>query len=97
MRNDIVGWLLALGVGGILVEIIRSFFQRKNLHADYADVIAKSAMMLLEPLEKRIKELEAELVKVKREAERWKAEAQAERIVFHQKRTYDPEAWEDDR
>jgi septal ring factor EnvC (AmiA/AmiB activator) len=70
----IIDWLLALSIGGVLVEIARSFIQRKKMNADYADVIAGSAIRLLEPLEKRIAELEQELRATKRELVETKSE-----------------------
>ena len=56
-----VQWLLAVGVGGLLVELIRGLFQRKKMGADYADVISNSAVRLLKPLEERIAELEQQV------------------------------------
>jgi hypothetical protein len=53
--------LLSGGVGAIVVEGIRAITQRKKMGADYAETISKSAVSLLDPLEKRIKELEYEL------------------------------------
>lgn len=58
--DGILDILLALGAGGIIVEGVRSVVQRKKLGADYADVIASSAIKLLEPLEEKVKELEAQ-------------------------------------
>lgn len=70
----IIDWLLALSIGGVLVEIARSLVQRKKMRADYADVIAGSAIRLLEPLEKRIEELEQELRETKQELVETKSE-----------------------
>lgn len=54
---------IALGLGGVIVELVRSFFQRRNMGANYAEVISRSAVGLLAPLEKRTEELEAKLGK----------------------------------
>lgn len=64
--RDVTEVLLAAGVGGIFVEAIRAFRQRKKMGAEYADVIASSAIKLLQPLEARIKSLEDELVSTKK-------------------------------
>lgn len=47
-----------LGVGGLIVELIRGFFHRRKMGADYAEVISRSAVGLLGPLEKRVHDLE---------------------------------------
>ena len=65
--DRIVEFLVALGVGGIFVEAIRSFAQRRKMGADYADVVVKTALGLIEPLEHRIDELEHELEATKTE------------------------------
>lgn len=62
----VIDWLLALSIGGILVELLRAVIHRKKMNADYADVIAASAIRLLGPLEERIKSLETELRNTKR-------------------------------
>lgn len=91
MSTDrVIEWLIALGAGAVLLEIVRSLFLRKKMGADYADVISAAAVRLLAPLEMRIEELQGELDRVKRdlvdamqEAERWKEEAQSTRRAFH--------------
>jgi hypothetical protein len=90
MDSDrIIELLIALGLGGVAVEVVRSFFLKKKMGADYADVISASAVRLLVPLENRIHELEREVVSYRNklgeaveEAERWKREAQAERMKW---------------
>lgn len=91
--DQVVEWALLLGAGGLMLEAFRSFRDRRNRKADYSEVIARSAMVLLEPLESRIRELESEVVEVKKELRKareetafWKAEAQAERRRFHKER-----------
>lgn len=54
---------IALGLGGVIVEAVRSFFQRRNMGANYAEVISRSAVGLLAPLESRVEDLEAKLGK----------------------------------
>lgn len=59
--GDVVQLLAMAGVGGVSVEVVRSVMQRRKMGADYADVIARSATSLLEPLAKRVGELEMAL------------------------------------
>lgn len=54
-------WAVALGLGGLVAEALRSFVQRRKMGADYADVIAGTAVKLLEPLNKQIQELQGKL------------------------------------
>lgn len=65
MAVDLTQVLTAAGVGAVVVEAIRSVFQRKKMRADEASVISSAAVSLLQPLEKRIHELEDELDKTK--------------------------------
>lgn len=65
--SQILQLLTALGVGAVLVEIVRSFFQRKNMGADYASVISSSAVSLLAPLNQQIEELRTEVNAAKNE------------------------------
>jgi predicted nucleic acid-binding Zn-ribbon protein len=64
----VLSLLTALGLGAVLVEIVRSFFQRKNMGADYASVISSSAVSLLEPLNKQIADLKKEVEEAKTQA-----------------------------
>lgn len=57
----ILNWVVALGLGAVLVETVRAIVNRRKLGADYADVISKAAVGLLEPLQERIKELEEQV------------------------------------
>lgn len=77
--REITEILLAAGVGGIIVEAIRGLRQRKKMGADYADVIASSAIKLLEPLEERVQEMRTELDKTKLELKDAKRELTAAR------------------
>lgn len=65
--SDVFQAMVALGVGGLLGDIVRSFFQRKKVGADYADVISASAVRLIEPLEHQIDDLEEALGKCRTE------------------------------
>ena len=58
-------WAVALGLGGLVAEALRSFVQRRKMGADYADVIAGTAVKLLEPLNKQIAALQEELAATK--------------------------------
>lgn len=58
---DIIGFLVAAGLGAILLEIVRSFLQRRQMGADAAKVITEAATTLLIPLQARIVELETKL------------------------------------
>lgn len=75
--DSIAGLLLAAGIGGIIVEVIRTLRQRKKMGAEYADVIASSAIKLLEPLEHRIEDLEEDLKEEQRVSKETKAELKA--------------------
>lgn len=57
----ILNWVVALGVGALLVEAFRAIVNRRKLGADYADVISKTAVSLLDPLKERIQELEGQV------------------------------------
>lgn len=52
---------VALGFGGVIMEVIRSYLQRRKMGADYAEVISRSAVGLLAPLEERVHDLERQL------------------------------------
>jgi molecular chaperone GrpE (heat shock protein) len=85
--------LLAGGLGGLVIEAFRAVVQRKKMGADYAEVISQSAINLLNPLERRIKELESELAATQQEladcraeSEQWREEAMREREKFHKAR-----------
>lgn len=68
----ILQWAIALGIGGIAAEIVRSLFQRKNMAPDAAKTITEAATSLLAPLREELaaeraehsRELKAERIKV---------------------------------
>jgi uncharacterized protein HemX len=67
--NDInvVEWVIALGVGAIVAELIRSTFQRRKMGADAAKVITEAATTLLGPLQQRVKDLEGIIEETRKE------------------------------
>lgn len=70
--TEILQWAIALGLGAILAEIVRSFLQRKKMGADAAKTITEAATSLLGPLREELAaeraehslELKAERIKV---------------------------------
>lgn len=56
--TEVIQWVVALGVGAVIAEIVRSGFQRKKMGADAAKTITDATTLLLGPLHDRIKELE---------------------------------------
>lgn len=54
--------LVALVGGGFLGSLVQGIWQRRKLGADYADVIARSATGLLQPLARRVDELQEQLI-----------------------------------
>ncbi len=56
-----VAVLVALASGGFLGSIVQGIWQRKKLGADYAEVVARSATSLLQPLATRVEQLQEEL------------------------------------
>jgi hypothetical protein len=58
--NQVVQLLLALGVGGLLVEAVRALVQRRKMNADVADRLTNTALVLLAPLERRVHAADAE-------------------------------------
>lgn len=61
LADQLVTVLVAMLSGGFLAALVQGAFQRKKLGAEYADVIARSATGLLQPLHERIQELEVEV------------------------------------
>lgn len=60
-------WVVALGVGAVVAEVVRSMLQRRKMGADAAKVITDAATVLLGPLHDRIKELEVVVADTRRE------------------------------
>ena len=86
-ENVAVVILVALLTGGFLTSLVQGFLQRKKLGADYADVIAKSATGLLQPLHERVQELEADLKREKQVARQLSEELAEARAVVRLLRT----------
>ncbi len=61
--QSLVAVLVAVLSGGFLGSIVQGLYQRRKLGADYAEVVARSATTLLEPLSARVEELQDELAK----------------------------------
>lgn len=80
-RAEWVQFVLAIGLGGIIVEALRSMSQRRKMGADAAKSITDATMALLRPLHERIEELEDELVE---ERQRFQAEMASARRDFEQ-------------
>lgn len=53
--------LVGLGLGGVVVEIVRSILHRKGMDASAAKSVTETALSLVAPLKERIAELEKEL------------------------------------
>lgn len=53
--------LVGLGLGGVVVEIVRSILHRKGMDASAAKSVTETALSLVAPLRERVHELEAEL------------------------------------
>lgn len=68
-QQEILQWVTTLGVGALAVELIRGWFQRKKISADYVDTLASAANILVEPLAKRVERLESALSSA--EARNW--------------------------
>lgn len=65
--DEVLKIFLALGVGGLLVQLVRSGFERKKMSADATKTMVEAATTLLTPLNERVQHLEAELKATKEE------------------------------
>lgn len=59
--NGVLQWAIAAGLGAILLEVVRSVIQRKNMGADAAKTNTATAISLLEPLRQEIHRLQGEV------------------------------------
>lgn len=82
----ILQWAIAAGLGAILLEVVRSLFQRKKMDASAAKSITDSTLMLLDPLKAEIKRLQGEVTTTRRELTMTKAELSAARREVRQLR-----------
>lgn len=53
--------LVGLGLGGVVVEVVRSILHRKGMDASAAKSVTETALSLVAPLKERVSELESEL------------------------------------
>lgn len=48
--NNPLEWVVALGLGAVVVEILRAIFQRQKVKGDTAAILSAAARELVEPL-----------------------------------------------
>ena len=75
----ILQWAIALGVGAIVNEIIRSLFQRKKMDADAAESITNAAKTITDSATSLLSPLHAEIASLREEVGRLTAELAATR------------------
>lgn len=61
VQSDWAAILVGLGLGGVVVEIVRSVLHRKGMDASAAKSVTETALSLVAPLKERVAELEKEL------------------------------------
>lgn len=88
-----VSLLVALGVGGLLVEGLRAVVQRRRMNADVAHSHAEAkaievatALSLLDPMRRQIADLQAQLDQAERRAEELAAQLVQVTHELHQAR-----------
>lgn len=59
--QQIAAFVAAFGGGAVLVETVKSLFQRGKMDADAAKTITDAATQLLAPLQARVEELEEDV------------------------------------
>lgn len=79
--DQVVTVLVALLGGGFFGTLVQGLWQRRKLGADYAEVVARSATTLLQPLAQRVEELESNLRREKAVAKQLSAELAEARAV----------------
>lgn len=77
-------WVVAIGLGAIVAELIRSGFQRRKMSADAAKIITDAATSLLGPLQSRVRDLETEIEVTRKELEAARLEVSALRRLIAQ-------------
>lgn len=80
-KEVLVTLLVALVGGGFLGSVVQGLYQRRKLGADYAEVVARSATTLLQPLATRVQELETDLHREREVAKKLSAELEEARAV----------------
>ncbi|GGK89073.1 hypothetical protein [Mangrovihabitans endophyticus] len=63
--QDITTIIGALGGASGLAALVASFLGRRKIRAEAADVITDTALTLVEPLQKRVRELDAEVTRAR--------------------------------
>lgn len=58
MNRDLLELLVAIGFGSIIAAFITGIFNRRNMSGSYANQMASAAATLVDPLKKRVTELE---------------------------------------
>jgi DNA anti-recombination protein RmuC len=61
VEGQLLGYLTALGIGGVLVALITGIFQRRKVSGDFVGSLATAAATLNQPLERSVARLEATL------------------------------------
>ena len=61
MPSELIQVLVAVAASSFLAAIVTAVAQRRHLRGDAAEKLTRAALMLLDPLQVRIKELEDEL------------------------------------
>lgn len=79
----VVAGLVNLLAGGLLVELVRGLWQRRKMGADAALVVSRSAVILLEPLAKRVEAAEAEVASLRSELAEAARECAELRTALH--------------
>jgi septal ring factor EnvC (AmiA/AmiB activator) len=86
MNNDwtalVTSALSVLGAGGGLAAATAAVMRWRNTRAEAADVITDTALILIEPLKERIKELESDIGRLRSEVLQTADELRRIRIVI---------------
>lgn len=64
--QDVTTFIGAVGGLGGLGALVASFLTRKKVRAEAADVITDTALTLVEPLQRRVRELDDEVTELRR-------------------------------
>jgi outer membrane murein-binding lipoprotein Lpp len=82
---DLGALLLGGGGGTVLYAVVNAILTRRKLGADTAQVLSKAAIDLVDPLSKRIHELEREVDELRRKVRATTAELDACRDLGRRK------------
>lgn len=78
--NGVQDWatvLVALGIGGVIVEAVRFILHRRGMDATAAKTVTEAAVGLVLPLKERVAELETELTATEERASELAADLKA--------------------